>query len=153
MGSIFLKALIIVDKKKLGRIVIGGAAILVLLIFFIRQRFDFAGLLIDTDNQLTRFLINRTIRFFINDMFAILLIYALFAERKYVVFALWVQLLGIIFLLIPYFILKINFPSYNGPLINFLHRIILNPTLIILLIPAFYYQQRLKRPADRDVED
>lgn len=137
------------DKRKATRFVLGAAAIAGLLIFFLRQRFDFAGMLFNVDNQLIRFLINRTIRFFINDAFAVLLIYALFGERKYVVFALWVQIVGVIFLLIPYFILKVNFPSYNGPLINFLHRIILNPTLVLLLIPAFYYQQRLQPPGKR----
>ncbi len=132
------------DKRKATRFVLGAAAIAGLLIFFLRQRFDFAGMLFNVDDPLTRFLINRTIRFFINDAFAILLLYALFTERKYVVFALWVQVAGVVFLLIPYFILKVNFPLYNGPLINFLHRIILNPTLVLLLIPAFYYQQRLQ---------
>lgn len=137
------------DKRKATRFVLGAAAIAGLLIFFLRQRFDFAAMLFNVDDQLIRFLINRTIRFFINDAFAVLLIYALFGERKYVVFALWVQIVGVIFLLIPYFILKVNFPSYNGPLINFLHRIILNPTLVLLLIPAFYYQQRLQPPGKR----
>jgi exosortase F-associated protein len=124
------------------RIVFGIAAGAGLLIFFLKQRFDFAGFFFEVDQQTAKFLINRTIRFFINDLLAILLIYALFAERKYVVFAFWVQLLGVVFLLLPYFVLKIEFPSYNGPLINFLHRIILNPTIMLLLIPAFYYQQR-----------
>jgi hypothetical protein len=30
------------------------------------------------------------------------LLYALFFERKYVIFALWVQLIGFIFILLPY---------------------------------------------------
>jgi exosortase F-associated protein len=73
---------------------------------------------------------------------AILLIYALFYERKYVLFAVWVQVFGMVFVLIPYFIIKFNFPGYNGPLISFLHRLVLNPTLLLLLIPAFYYQKK-----------
>lgn len=77
----------------------------------------------------------------VNDFLAIGLIYALFPEKKFVVFAFWVQLTGLIFLLLPYFLLKLQYPNYNGPLINFLHRIILNPTLILLLIPAFYWQK------------
>ncbi|MFN4947014.1 MAG: exosortase F system-associated membrane protein, partial [Chryseotalea sp.] len=82
-----------------------------------------------------------TARFIANDFLAIGLVYALFPERKYVLFAFWVQLAGLVFLLLPYFLLKLHYPSYNGPLINFLHRIILNPTLILLIIPAFYWQK------------
>jgi exosortase F-associated protein len=110
---------------------------------FIFQKLDVATLLDIGSRSIDRFLINRTVRFLLNDVFAIGLIYALFKERKYVVFSLWVQLAGVVFFLIPYFILKLYLPSYNGPLISFLHRLILNPTLLLLLIPAFYYQKSL----------
>jgi exosortase F-associated protein len=112
-----------------------------LVILFVFQHFDFGYFLFRVRHTLADFLINRSIRFFLNDLFAIALIYALFKERKYVLFAIYTQVFGFFFLLIPYFILKINWPSYNGPMINFLHRIILNPTLLLLLIPSFYYQK------------
>lgn len=108
---------------------------------FIFQGFNAAGFLGAEASGITKFILNRTIRFLLNDLFAIGLIYALFAARKYVMFAIWVQVVGVFLFLIPYFILKLNFPSYNGPLINYLHRLILNPTLLMLLIPAFYYQR------------
>ena len=128
-------------QTKWMRIVLGLLACAGLLAFFLLQRIDYAGMLYAFENPTHRFLANRLIRFLINDALAILLIYALFAEGKYVIFALWVQLFGFVFLLLPYFVLKIYWPAYNGPMINFLHRIILNPTLIMLLIPAFYYQR------------
>jgi exosortase F-associated protein len=108
---------------------------------FLFQRVDVAAA---TGAELTgvgRFLVNRTIRFLANDALAIGLIYALFHTRKYVLFALYVQLFGVVAFLIPYFVLKLYFPAYNGPYLNFLHRLILNPTLLMLLIPAFYYQK------------
>jgi exosortase F-associated protein len=123
------------------RIVIGVLCCLGLLLVFLFQRVDVAAA-IGVDNPgITRFLVNRTIRFLINDAFAIGLIYALFATRKYVMFAIYVQAFGVIAFLIPYFALKVYYPSYNGPYLNFLHRLILNPTLLLLLIPAFYYQK------------
>jgi exosortase F-associated protein len=70
-----------------------------------------------------------------------MLIYGLFQERKYVLFAIGVQLAGLLFVLLPYFILKFQYPAYNGPLISFLHRLVLNPLLMLLLIPAFYLQR------------
>ncbi|MGC3946154.1 MAG: exosortase F system-associated protein [Chryseolinea sp.] len=123
------------------RVVIGVLCCLGLLMVFLFQRIDVAGSIGIGDSGIGRFIVNRTIRFLINDAFAIGLIYALFATRKYVMFAIYVQLFGVVAFLIPYFALKVCFPSYNGPYLNFLHRLILNPTLLLLLIPAFYYQK------------
>jgi exosortase F-associated protein len=123
------------------RILWGVLAIIGLLMVFLFQRIDIATVM-GAKDTMWRFIVNRSIRFVLNDGLAILLIYALFQERKYVLFAVWVQLIGLLFILIPYFIIKFNFPRYNGPLISFLHRLILNPTLLLLLIPAFYYQRR-----------
>ena len=123
------------------RVVIGVLCCLGLLLVFLFQRLDVAGLIGFDNVGIGRFLVNRTIRFLVNDALAIGLVYALFATRKYVIFAIYVQLFGVVMFLIPYFILKVYFPSYNGPYLNFLHRLILNPTLLLLLIPAFYYQK------------
>ena len=122
------------------RWIVGIICVAGLAMVFLFQKYDFSQFL-PFREAIHRFLFNRTIRFLLNDFFTIGLIYSLFRERKYVVFALWVQLAGFVFLLVPYFILKLNFPTYNGPLISYLHRLILNPTFLLLLIPAFYYQR------------
>ena len=114
-----------------------------LVVVFLFQRIDI-GAMVGIDNANWKFIVNRSIRFLLNDGLAILLIYALFQERKYVVFSIWVQLFGMFFILVPYFIIKFNFPYYNGPLVSFLHRLVLNPTILLLLIPAFYYQKKYK---------
>ena len=70
------------------------------------------------------------------------LIFAIFYKRKYVWFAFGVQVFGFLVVLIPYFVLKLYFHAGNGPMVSFLHRLILNPTLMVLLIPAFWLQLR-----------
>jgi len=127
-----------------GRIVIGILSIAGLVTVFLFQQFDVAGL-IGIAEKGSRFFVNRTVRFLLNDALALSLIYALFRERKYVIFAMYVQIAGTFLFLVPYFILKLYLPRYNGPLISFLHRIILNPTLLMLLIPAFYYQKQVEK--------
>lgn len=124
-----------------ARWIIGVLSVCGLVAVFLFQRLDVASILGLGEPAIQRFLINRTVRFLMNDAFAIGLIYALFAERKYVIFSLYVQLAGVVLFLIPYFILKMYLPTYNGPMISFLHRLILNPTLLMLLILAFYYQK------------
>lgn len=130
------------NSRRMIRLFVGVACAAGLIAVFLFQRIDVAGWAIDSARPLERFFVNRTIRFVLNDALTIGLIFSLFAERKYVIFALWVQVAGMILFLLPYYVLKIFFPVYNGPLISFLHRLILNPTLLILLIPALYYQRR-----------
>jgi exosortase F-associated protein len=129
------------------RIVVGIICVSGLIGVFVFQRVDIAGALGVASEPINKFIINRSIRFLVNDALAIGLIYALFKERKYVLFAVYVQVAGMVLFLFPYFVLKIYFPKYNGPLISFLHRLVLNPTLLMLLIPAFYYQKSLKQKA------
>ena len=125
------------------RTLIGIFSVLGLIVVFLFQQVDIARWMGLEGSGVYHFIINRSFRFILNDGLAIALIYALFGERKYVIFAVYVQVAGLLFILIPYFIIKLNYPHYNGPLINFIHRLVLNPLLLLLLIPAFYYQQRI----------
>jgi len=86
--------------------------------------------------------VNKTVRFVINDVLAIMIIAGLFQHRRYVWLALTVQAVGTLLILVPYLFLKIAYPSYNGPLISFLHRLVVNPLLLLTMIPAIWYQQR-----------
>ncbi len=131
------------NRSRKLRFVVGILSVAGLVAVFLFQRQDVASLL-GVDQNIWKFIVNRSIRFVVNDLLAIALIYAVFAERKYVLFAIGVQVFGLVFVLIPYFIIKFNYPGYNGPLVSFLHRLVLNPTLILLLIPAFYYQRKMQ---------
>jgi exosortase F-associated protein len=135
-------------NKNLFRWIIGIAGCIGLVIIFLFQRWDIANHFEIGNSHFSRFLINRSIRFVLNDIFAMGIIFSLFPSRTYLYFAFVVQLIGVIFILTPYFVLKFYFPFYNGPLLSFLHRLVLNPLLMLLLIPAFYYQ-RLFGTTDR----
>lgn len=127
-------------NNQVVRWIIGIGAVMGLVAVFIFQSYDVAGSL-GVSGKTPRFITNRSIRFLLNDALAIVLIYSIFKEKKFLIFSIVVQIFGMIFILIPYFILKVNYPAYNGPLISFLHRLVLNPTLLLILIPAFYYQR------------
>jgi exosortase F-associated protein len=122
------------------RWVLGLLGFVGLIIVYLFQKVNLAEIL-GVKQAINQFLVNRSIRFFLNDLLTILLIYSLFGKKKYVVFSIWVQLIGMFLFLIPYFYLRVNFPTLHGPMINFLHRLIMNPILLLLLIPAFYFQQ------------
>lgn len=84
-----------------------------------------------------RFIVSKSLRYLINDALSIGLIYSIFRARIYLIMALGIQLFGTVFLLTPYFVLKLYLNLGNGPLVSFLHRIVINPVLMLLLIPAF----------------
>jgi len=126
------------SRNQLFWLAIGMAGLLLVYLF---QR-QIAGLGNQLASGFAAFAMGRAFRFILNDIFALMIIYALFPQRKYLIFAIYVQLAGVVLILIPYLILKYNMPGYNGPLINFLHRLVLNPLLLLLLIPAFFYQKQ-----------
>jgi len=128
------------DFPRSWRWVAGCLAIAGLLTLFLFQRIDWSFWI--TAPPIKKFVINRSIRFIVNDILATLLVLALFGKRKLVMISVYIQVLGLILLLVPYFILKMNFPAYNGPLLSFLHRLILNPVLIYLLIFFFWFQEK-----------
>lgn len=79
---------------------------------------------------------------------AILLIYAIFNNNKYVIIGFLVQLLGLLIVLPVYLYFKLTIEGdseISSPLLSFIHRIIINPVLVLLLIPGFYYQQHIDK--------
>ncbi len=108
-------------------------------VIFLAQRYDYSSLISDNLNSQSQFIINRSIRFLINDNLVLLLIYALFYDKKYVKFGLTVEAIGFFFLLVPYFILRF-YTAIDHMYISFIHRLIINPTLMVLLVPAIYLQ-------------
>ncbi len=91
--------------------------------------------------QRMEFVINKTLRYLLNDLLSILLIHGIFLKKRYTDFALVLMLFGLVVLLPLYFYLY--FASVDGfsSMISHLHRIVLNPVLMMLLIPALLYQQ------------
>jgi exosortase F-associated protein len=130
------------DKQRL-RFFIGSICLLLLVMVFLFQKINVATYLGMHDVNAV-FIVNRCIRFLLNDLFAMGLIYVLFQEKKYILFSIAVQVAEVALILLPYFVIKIYFMTYNGPLISFLHRLVMNPILLLLLIPAFYYQRNFR---------
>jgi exosortase F-associated protein len=127
------------NQSNLFRLFVGVACAAGLVFVFLFQQTEFIRW--SEGRGVESFLLNKAIRYILNDFCMIGLIYSIFNQRKYVIFAFYVQIAGIIFFLLPYFILKLYYPHYNGPLLSFLHRLIVNPLLMLLLIPAFMYQK------------
>lgn len=123
-----------------------SVALMALMLIYLNQRYSYMGSLASFFDfhfgENTIYAGNKIIRFLLNDACAIALIYALFYERKYVLFAFAVQMFGFVCFMIPYLFIKLYWKIEDGPMISFLHRLIVNPTLLLLLIPALWVQRK-----------
>lgn len=114
---------------------------------YIFQRISLAGLLGDLHPNVL-FVINRTLRLILNDAACLLIILAIFKEAKYLKVAFWVFLVELLVILPVYLVVKLSAEGdseISSPLLSQIHRLIVNPMLMILLIAGFLYQQLLKR--------
>ena len=122
-----------------------------LVMVFIFQRFDYfehirqgTGLSIQ-GWPYTAFVVNKTIRFLINDGICMVFIYIFFKDKRYIRVAFILFLVELVIILPLYFWIKLateGDTELSSPLLSQIHRLIVNPTLMILLIVSFLYQKR-----------
>ncbi len=127
-----------------------ASALLGLLFVYVFQRIDYLGILLDVfrlspPSPTTAFVVNRAMRVIANDLLCILLINQLFGDPKFSRLAWWIFMAELFILLPVYLLLKIpaEGPSeISSPLYQPLHRMIVNPLLMITLMAGMYFQQR-----------
>jgi len=122
-----------------------GLAILVVVYIF--QRSNLAGFFFEFSPNVI-FVINRTARLILNDLACFLIILALFKESKYLRIAFVVFLAELLVILPIYLTVKLTMEGdseISSPLLSQVHRLIVNPMLMILLIAGFFYQRFSKK--------
>lgn len=127
---------------KRTRILLGLVAVLVLSATYLFQRLDFAYYL-GIHSSALRFITNRVVRFLLNDAACLMLIAALFNKVAYLRLSVWIFLAELLILLPLYFAVKLTLEGdseISSPLLSQIHRMIVNPLLMIVLIAALLYQ-------------
>lgn len=133
------------------RSILIGGALLVLVLVFVFQRFNYAAALTSflpesfrVSHPNTVFIVNKTIRLVLNDVACMVLIYAWFKERKYLTLSFYLFLVEVFLLLPIYFLVKLSLEGdseISSPLLSQIHRLIVNPLLMFLLMVGFVYQR------------
>lgn len=83
-------------------------------------------------------------RFYLNSVISLLLLYVLFKDTKIVKFsALLYVVLGSVLMISFIFILNF-FAEENKLVLFYIRRFLIQPIFILLFIPAFYYQKKSK---------
>ncbi|MFM9840749.1 MAG: hypothetical protein ACKVOQ_20955 [Cyclobacteriaceae bacterium] len=134
------------DRTRIVLILICGLAALALLYVF--QRTSYGLILFQalglTPNENLIFIINKTLRLLANDFVCVVMIFSIFKEKNYRQVTLAVFLIEFVVILPFYFLLKLNLEGsseLSSPLLSFIHRLIVNPTLMILTGMALAYQK------------
>ena len=90
------------------------------------------------------FIVNRTVRLVLNDLACLLIVYAIFRKQKYLKVGFLIFLLELLVILPVYLVFKLSMEGdseISSPLLSQVHRLIVNPMLMILLMIAFLYQR------------
>ncbi|CAN5499258.1 hypothetical protein BH10BAC4_BH10BAC4_16090 [soil metagenome] len=142
--------MILLQHKSL-RWIVGALAIAILVAAYLFQKFDYSSLIGNYSSN-ARFVINRTARFLINDASCLLLIMAIFNQSSYLRVGTWIFLIELIVLLPAYFIVKLSLEGdseISSPLLSQVHRMIINPLLMIALIMGLFYQDYFWKKSKR----
>lgn len=130
------------------RISMVGVAMAGLFLVYVFQEFNYVKSFNFSVN--TTFVLNRSLRLIVNDTLCIILIAALFQKNAYLNLAGIIFLVELLVLLPAYLWIKLTLegPSeISSPLLSPIHRMIVNPLLMIILIAGFYYQRYFSQAA------
>ena len=137
-------------KQKWRSISLIAISLLTLAIVYVFQQWDYLNSFAHlfgsktTFGPTASFVFNKAVRLILNDALCLLLIYSLFREKKYLRIAFLVLCFEFLVMLPLYLIVKLNLegPSeISSPLLSQIHRLIVNPMLMLILIVGFYYQK------------
>lgn len=136
----------ILSTKRIVLLVIGPIGLISVFLF---QHFDVASFFVQREvSPNANFAINRAIRLLLNDAFMLMLVIGWFYDRSITKLALFVQIIDFLILLPIYLFFKLSWEGnseISSPLLSQFHRLIVNPTLMILLFPAVYFQRITKK--------
>lgn len=133
--------------KELGvrRLAGVGLAVGGLALVFLFQHVDVMTALCGCNaHPFVHFSVRKLTRVLLNDSLMLLLIHAWFYDRSITKIAWYVQLVDVLVLFPLYLVLKLGMEGeseISSPLLSQFHRLIVNPTLMVLIIPAVYYQR------------
>lgn len=95
--------------------------------------------------NLNKIIVSISSRYFINSILSLGIIWFLFLDKRKVKFTAWVMI-GFFFVLLPLYIWMIQTNFSIGDNVGFyIRRFLIQPMLVMILIPAFYYQDYLTK--------
>ncbi len=88
--------------------------------------------------------ISMTLRYGLNTLFSVAIIYCLFKDWEIAKFITLLYVLFFILLIAAFFLLVILTDQYNNFIVFYVRRFLIHPILLLLFIPAIFYQKKMK---------
>ena len=89
-------------------------------------------------------LISMGVRFGLNSIISLLIIYCLFKDWGLTKFAAVIYVFFFVLLITAFFVLVLFTDQYNNFVVFYVRRFLIQPLLLLLFIPAIFYQKRMK---------
>lgn len=104
---------------------------------------NYSSLPLPTVNPIKLFL-SLGFRYYLNSIISLALLYLLFMDSKIVKFSMVLYMLFGTVLMIGFFFVLMKMGEDNKMILFYIRRFIIQPIFLILFIPAFYYQKKIK---------
>ena len=91
----------------------------------------------------SKLLLHLFMRYGINALLSLLIIYLAFLNRSYVLFSLKFYILAFVVLSITFFIILKGELAHGYLFAFYVRRFLIHPLFVLILLPAFYYKQRV----------
>ena len=89
--------------------------------------------------EVAKLVLNTTFRYLLNTTVSLGIIYVIFKDRNIIKFSVLIYVIGFMLLLIPFLYFVINPRQEDYYLFFNIRRFLIQPIIVILLLPAFYY--------------
>lgn len=94
--------------------------------------------------ELAKLLFNTTLRYVLNSLISLGIIFLVFKDKSMIKFSVIIFIVAYLLLLLPFLYFVVNPKQEDYYLFFNVRRFLIQPIIVMLLLPAFYYQ-RLKR--------
>lgn len=96
------------------------------------------------DLDFSKILLNSFLRYFLNTMLSIGILYVAFRKKGIIRFSVFFYSIAFIALISIYTIIITNLNEQLYQILFYIRRFLIQPIFILLLLPAFYYQHTIK---------
>jgi len=136
---------------------IGAGLVLVVLLILIRAyedtifydpllnyfKIDYTNLALPEINTI-KYFFSLGFRYYLNSMISLGLLYLIFSDTKIIKFSMFLYSILGIFLMVSFFFVLLKFGETNKMALFYIRRFLIQPIFLMLFIPAFYYQKKMK---------
>lgn len=100
-----------------------------------------------------RLILNTGFRYWLNTLVSLMILFVAFRKWNIVKFSLFIYVLAFVVLLVPFVWLVFNMEPDNYFTLFYVRRFLIQPLFILLLLPAFYYQNFFTRPEKNEADN